>query len=740
MTDQNNAISSSDERAALPLKDGYMNIVATVGALRDETDATGDRKLRSRSRAFQVKFSEGDNDEVDVNDLSNVPVTILNTIVDRMAGVTNVESIWRKEVNHAYISRALRNSAARKEVSTFFMNQSVATLIPHLLAVRTLGAGDKLLLTHDIVTAVINKGGMTEPDSINVAGELLNAYLMRVGLVSERNGNYCNLVQYVSAPVTPDTLAADILGQQVQQAMTDMHVVDLDKGKYSPAAFAMEMALSLEKIGIVLMDSHEMNSIVADITRGVRAKIDPNLSGMLGSVPAAWRESDVVREASHNYVFVRAAMSLPLGSNITPVNSEYKLEQFAPAIWTSLRNSDRYRFATVTDLKRTRGLAHVRDVHGVIRSAVLWDSARPDAIAQAVNANADARMKNAIRVTSETSRIAESIRTAYGNVAGMGTDVAAAALINLLRHDVEQDVEEIGDEYSGSSFYSFTVGDNAQVSTHELAALLSRRTFVRLNDQRELLSEADVSTLLNQWVFVCDTKEKQLPAYTGTILAGQLYTTSAVAVLLATESFTPASVLASIPQIIPPLGLGASHIGLDVNDRFRKLNKRASYDIKINGIQLTGAIKASGLRMFASNDDVSIVRPMFNDDVFTTVAHMHSAMMSIVAASTKKNPHFNRAITNLYAQTVISLSEQVSASMRDQIHQSIYAEAGKSLSANEARRLGARLTDDAFRAVINVVSFVIFLRIQGLEAANILTGLVQDANVLDAVAANAPRA
>lgn len=679
-----------------------------------------------------IKIQSSTDNKGTPTDVSNISVQIHSTIVDRLAGVTASEPVWRADVNASYLGRLLSDMSVRNRVSQAFMSLEIANIIPKLIALRTVTENDKVIQTFRTMSEV--RHTVSNIEASMALTEILNSYLMRVGLTPTNSGGYSSLIQYVNGPVTVAALAHNVLGTEVFKAVSSLKTVSLASGRYTPDVLGNEIALSMEQVGRVLTDSHEMNSLFEDIVKGVRARIDPALTGLNGAVSLTWRDSAVVTEASHNFVFVQAALQLPRGTSITPTNADYRLDQYGGAAWAALKSSSRYAFVTLQDVKRTRGLRRVRDRYGIVRSAVLWDSATPDAVAQVVHVNEDARLgSSALRVSHERGQLGSALKSVYDKVNGLGTDVAINALTKGLRYHVDSDIESESSEYSGRSFHYFSVGDAAYVSSTELACLLSHRVFVIANDTDKA---ADATTTASRFAYAVNTEEKRLPLHSGTIYGGTLYTQSSSDVFLATADFEPQSTLSKVPQVIPASGLNTSYIGLDPSTRFMKVSTRVSYEVTINGVKLAGRLTASDLDMFATNDMVSIVKPQFNEDVFACVNAIHTELAELtknVGADPTVWDPVKVHMVDLLAATMLSYSQCLSLRYRKSVMELIELAAIRHLPSDEARTLMGRLESEAVKAVSAVIAMYTFQRMQGLDSANDFLAIVTDADIMAAV-------
>lgn len=716
MTNQSQNQNQSSE-AQNELDDMMKNVpVPAVGS-----DGKRPKLTRLRVREEEVGTSTAD----------KIAITIHTTIVDRLAGVTDVEPVWRKEVSATYLSRLLEDEVTRKEVSSYFLSLATASTVEACVKTRTVKKEDRSLLTQELAAAVNKTTSLRTVNARFAVIELLNAYLIRVGIIPESRSGFGNLAYHVYGSVTVEKLARDVLGQEVLRMVSKLDIVDLDKHTYTPSVFANEVALAMEPIGRALSDSHEMNSIVKDIVLGVRARLDTELTGMHGHCPQVWRDSVAVTEASRNYVFVRAALELPQGTNMTPTNSEYRLDKYGSVVWGALKLSTRYKFVGREEAIRTRGLMHTRDVHGDIRHAIVWDAARPDAIAQVVQAENDARIPSAVRVTNERKRVSDSITTAYGNVAAMGTTAMVRNLALALRYKVEAEIEKRGDYYADSSSYACVVGDANAISMEELAALLCERLYADTNATRDALDATGSAQLWAHTLYVCQTRERWLPS--GTILGDMFYTRQARDVFFAVPAFEPKAELASMPQVIPAHGMNCSLIGLDPNKRFTSLGKRVAFDFNIDNIKLSGALNANKLNMISTSDVMSLVKPMFNNDVLDATVEILSHIVDIASKTKRKNSAVASVVQNLAAASVLEFARATSDGYREQVSMAVRAQAGAKLTAGDAARLSGLVNDRAHAVTIETLAMHMFLKMQGLDAADEFLACANDSDVQNAL-------
>ncbi|UNI73396.1 major structural protein [Pseudomonas phage ER16] len=74
----------------------------------------------------------------------------------------------------------------------------------------------------------------------------------------------------------------------------------------------------MRQIGLTLHELTDLSNVVEDMVLGVRASLDPlfSIDSDSVSVPHEWRNNRIVEELSHNLVFVKAALALPVGERL----------------------------------------------------------------------------------------------------------------------------------------------------------------------------------------------------------------------------------------------------------------------------------------------------------------------------------------------------------------------------------------------------------------------------------------
>lgn len=653
------------------------------------------------------------------------PVVLVSNIVDRWEGLSQTFEVWGENPSARYVSQLLSNVADREEVAKFFISRGFAAVFKELVKLRTIKPTDCVLTKTELFEA-LNR--VLTVQQAGVVMELILPSLMSFGIVSS-SMKYSTHIRYGFNPVTTDAVRNDVAVYQIMQTVKATKTAGISKDvKYSVATLAELLAEEYRKIGLQMYEISDLAAIVTDMIYGVRAAIDPDYSGgaLKGSVPNEWKNSRVIDELAKNLVFVKAALALAPGLNISLASEGWKLNQWGPIILTALQSSERYAWVSKTETVRTYGLSKVRDTRGRVKSAVLYRSAKVTPIAQTVFALEDSLMSGAYNISPTKDRIADVIQSAYGS-ATFGTAAAA-----MLYQSVLSDAVEAGWN-SGAPTVEFDIITGA-ASAQDLCCLLADRLYVELPkaDATALVAGDDGSMPEYEpnWSYVVGTDELDIDftPYPDTEHRGQeVFTTSREVVLLAHPEFSPLEDVASKPQVFGAAAFNTRLVSFD--DRVLHQNKnRFAFSMTINNVNMQGSIRPSNFASMRTGDFTSVVIPHYNKSIVDQTVNILTGTLDLVNKleksssgswlASKPSEQFFALLRRRVARFVLETAQQLAPGFRKEINDAIIdrtLSSRETLGLEEALVLRAKLAQRAYAACADVVALEFFLFIQGMS-------------------------
>lgn len=643
----------------------------------------------------------------------SMPVYVHSTIVDRWEGMSQTFEVWGDTPNSRYVAKGLANVDDRNEVARFFITRGFALVLKSLIKVRTIKPEDCVLTKSELFTALCEHLTVAQA---GIVMELILPALSNLGLMVN-NMRYSTHIRYGFDPVTTDQVRDDVSVYQIMQAVKSTTKTSLDRSmKYSPAAMAEILSEDFRKIGLEMYEVNDMASIVSDMVAGVRAAIDPELSGdaIGGSVPNDWRNSRVVEELSKNLVFIKAAIELPVGSPITIKSEGWKLDKWAPIILSAIQSSERYAWISKAEALRAYGLSKTRDTKGRVHNAVVYRAAKTVPIAQAVFALEDSLMPGAMNLNATKDRIAEVIQSAYGD-ADFNTAESA-----MLYRSVLSDAVEAG-WTSGQSVTNFAWS----CSTEEICCLLADRLYVTLPARND---DGSVSNM--QWRYVVPTTEKDFvfDITPDTEMRGDEVSTSSVDVaILAHNEFSPIDVAPAKPQVFGPAAFNTRVVNYDERTVHRNDSRFAFY-VSINSVSMRGNIRPSDFASMRTSDLTSVVVPHFNQLVISeTLTALESCveLLNKMRRSTeaqwsyaKPSEQFFTLLERRVARFILGLAQKLSPGFRRDVNNAIIdrtISGTPNLTPDQGTVMRAQLMQRAYAACADVLSFHFFLFVQGMD-------------------------
>jgi len=691
---------------------------ATAGAADADADAevSGDGSNGGGNRPSGVKYLERDNGSSRSMPSNTVNVQIVSTILDRLAGTVVTEPIFRAKPNLNMIMRRASDPGVREKCATFFLTNKLVEPLTSIIPVNTIKPGDAAVLQKDLFKAIARVEN--DPRVQLVVTEIVNAHLIGCGVIQD-SGTFTTRIYYPFTQVTTRSLADDIGMQEVVRVLGGLDKIDVANKKYTNRSFAAAVAQSLYAVGKALLDVNELSGIVGDMVLGVRAAIDPELTGFKGSVTQSWRDNTVIQELAKNYVFVDAALSLPAG-DATPLNDGWKLNNWAPIILAALKTSQRYSIVGKNEVMRSLGLRKIRDLRGRPVSYILHRSAKPEAVAQSVYAFEDAEIAGAVTVIPTKERVAEAVASAYGQTAGLGTDAVAGYLASFLTDAVEAG-------YTNYKLgYHIDLGTLQEAGHHEVACLMSERIRVKIDADGSVVKPGlnpDMTKDYGWWYHV-STNERDFGDLNRGVFDSTTYVTNRLAeVFIAADEFEPQSPVDPRPQLIAPVAFDSRIMDFDPETNLASLTSRYAWDITINNSRVNGAFKASELGGMKSLSNTSLVVPIYNDDVFHTVISVFQTIEALLKDLTKQRALNNDGpdeVTVAYlrrslGRSFLRYAQSIAPGFRQEIHNGMIDRAVTRLQPDAAMALRARLGQREFGGYADVSALLMFLTMQGFD-------------------------
>lgn len=696
-----------------------------------KTDETGSPSTKRSSYARAVHGAG------DIGEKNRLQVVVHSDILDRFDGLAVTHEVWSDKPNPRYITEALLDPAVRDRVCQFFVKRDFGAVFKDLLPgnTRTVQLSDCMFTKTDI-HAKLSVG--RTPKEAGVLMELILPLFLEFGAV---NGNmkYSKHMRYGFNRVTVKDIINEVSTFQVLQAVKTAKGTAIDKStKYSVSSLAELLAEALRPIGLALLEYADLSKIVDDMVSGVRAHIDPTLSAgdLKGNVPADWRNSAVVEELAQNMVFIRAALAIPPGSDISPISEGWKLNQWGDVILANIKSSERYAWVGKAEVLRSYSLAHVRNGRGKVEAAILARNAKVQPVAQAVFAFPDAMLTGSYNISPTKDRIADAVQSAYGT-ADFGVAEGATMLGAILSDGIEAG-------WTGNDGLYVLDTCDAETDVVSIAALLSTRLHVYVDEKGSVMGyDSRVSKGPNKplnlgdddylkvwqpmWWFTVPTRELNLDILSGTHNRSEVVTSDHVEVYLAHDSFAALDYVPPRPQVLGPAAFNTRVVAFDT-DILQGVDERYSFDLTINDVKMRGAFKPIGFASLRSGIHTSLVKPHYNEAVIYGAAAAYTAAQYVLEEMT--NPEswvrgeapgeeFFTFMRRRVAGHLLALAQRLSPAFRNEVHEAVIDRslAQANLSPDEAVVMRATLAQRTFSAAADMIALDFFLNMQGMEVA-----------------------
>lgn len=618
-----------------------------------------------------------------------------STIVDRMSGISHSYEIFSGTINSHFVSERLAKTKVRETVSTFFTTRAIAPVIEDVIGARTHRIGGPATNRSKLYSAI--KKSVADASAADVIMEMIMPVILKVGLVRVRRPIHTR-VSYPYADVKLSDLLLDFERQVVVQAVQDCtSMISMAAGEtWASAAIGEEMADAFFAMGTALRTVKDFDMVANDIVRGVRAKIDPELTGLKGDVPEYVREHDVVATLSQNLIFVDSALDIKPGTSVRIMSDGYKFDKWAPTVLVMLRTSERYSVIGRAEYLENIGVRVVRDSRGIIHRAIVWEAAKMASVAMSVDVAPDISFPGALSIDVSNERLGEHVEASYDRLPEtLSTTSCVMAYSDVLRDVVETLTGSKKQIESGLEFYS--ISNSKSIGT--VAMMMSDSIGFKLGE-------------VNEVVYRCKTNELTFDVLSGSMVAGEVFTTDPVELIMLVGERDAKTWVEPKPQLINRTALKSSMVGVDEKLDFISMSERFSFKSTILGVPIQGSLRAAELQSMEVPSIVSLVRPVFNTEVLATSNAIIEQMYALreVAEDELVKSRIRRSV----AEFVLTAAQGVSASFRDDIHAALIERSIAMLDPETAMRTRSRIGQRSIGAVADIVGAVFFMGMQGL--------------------------
>lgn len=675
------------------------------------------RKLQKDS-SFFAKF---DNAPVLPEDISNLrPLHFHTTIIDRLAGATFVERVWGPEANLRVVQQRAVDPQVRATCYNFFLARKLRVMMNAIIPVKSFKIGTRMFQVDTVYKELVAQVG--DIDAAAVVAEIVFPVLHGLGMISDSRV-YTTRVRFPIQPVTAAMIARDVMMEEiVRVARASSSRLNMAKDEtFHTDGFASAFAEAFVPVGAKILETNELGAVIDDIVSGVRAHIDPELSGLNGSIPTSWSQNATVVELATCFPFIMAALAIPAGSSLRVKNELSQLTEWAPIVLASMKSSERFAIVGKEAFSYDISKKTLCDLRGLPRVFVMHRSAQPAAVAQALYVMSDAYIPTAHNLFESKTRLDQQIAAGYADVNTMGTDFAVHEFVRALNHLVEAGFSpnRLG--------YVFDVGSGYEISSYELVCLNASRVQANFkaiaNSGKPAL---DMSSPYQQdWVFFVETPYRDAPVgFTGKHMGREYMTNSVAEALLMSRDIDKKGSMAPRPQLIAKAAYGSAMINFDPASETVPVVNKLSYNATIGHVHIHGKIAINAIGSLAAPDSMTVVKPVFNADIMDAVSDIYNSFDEATSAyqqvgqrmsNTPADSRVLAYIQRIRAQLVQTLARSVSKSLRQQIADAIREQAVVSLSPQKALEMNAQLAQDHFSAYTDLVGLSFFLEAQGID-------------------------
>lgn len=653
----------------------------------------------------------------------SLPIAITSTIIDTLGGQTLYERVWQAKPSAEYIKYHCYSAAVRSEVSRFFLSHRMVEILDSdLIRVRTVRP-DNVTIRPDVLFERISSVKGLTPSAALVVMEFVNAYLIQLGVVSDVTSDRVAPITYSRATVDLDKLITDSSIQEVVRIFESVTIVKIKDRVYTPQTFAQEVSSALLPLGRAFLDINDYSSIFSDIVRGIRAFIEPELVDLLGTVKPYWRDHPVVRQLAENAVFVEAAVSLPAGYSITPVNTDYRLETYAPVVLSALKTSKRYQFVDRSHIAKHYVSRKIRNRAGVVCGAIIGHNVRMMPAAQALHSTTDARSKDATMISGTRERAAEAIVAAY---AGVPETVSVYSAVNTALSVLTDIAEASNGEHIGVVRYQ--VDEVVPMTDLHMAMLLSDSMTVTVAGSSNAVSVSGpgaTAVHIAEWVFTVPTTERDFIFEEGSkalLLNDRVVTSSADEVLMVASQLDGAVTVALPQQTIPNELLDLSFIGFDFRKATSRLNTKMEFKLNHGDTMYEGSIRPMDLGRLMTNQSVSLYTPVYNDKVcqsfFDSLNELDQKVNKTLlddSGTGRDHSGLRRALATRIMRARLNAAYSLDPSFIAEVSKTLVAVMTSQITPEDADQMRASFRQSMYRVDLAVYAFIFFLRAQGID-------------------------
>lgn len=658
---------------------------------------------------------------------SRLPVRVTSTLVDRWEGTSTTEIIWGSQPNLKYVGECSLNKSVRKSVSKFFVSRQAGAVMRNMITGQFFRPAETAFTKAEYHSALSNVE--SSPVAVGMIMELTLPALVKLGLISAAI-DYSRQIDYDFSAVTIDAIKTNVLVYQIVEAAKAGQLKIEGKDRLSKSVFAEMVGDAFRDIGYALEGMTDLSEVIDDLVLGVRAHIDYTfaIDPTAASVPTEWRNNRLVAELATNLVFVRAALSLPVGANMRLKSDMWKLEKFAPVVMSAIKSSDRFAWVSKEEALATLQIAKIRDIEGRPVSAVIGRSVQVVPVAQAVMAVEDVAMQHAFNITATKDRIAEAIQIAYGKATFSLLD-GAQMLADNVREYVEAGWRTNKQVYMVDTRSGMTKEDVALLLADVLHVEVENgkvKAAAVLEGVAEGVIESGVVEWNPVWWYSVDTREKSLRVWNGRHLGDSIITSSADEVVLAADEREARASLPARQQLLSPQAFNTRLMSFDT-DKVMSVEKRFSFSVAIAGVSMKGSFNATDFASLRSSTYTKVTKPFFNEEVVRglQLAYVQCQDVDGTIDSSgaddwehgKVEKQVSAYVRRRYARMLLRLAQQLDAAFRHEVQQVMIERAVHSgdLKGSAADQYRSKLGQKSFMAYCDVVALLFFLHVQGID-------------------------
>nr|QYF49795.1 MAG: hypothetical protein 5 [Guangxi cystovirus 17] len=694
-----------------------------------------------------------------ITDVNDINVKCNTTIVDRLAGASVVEKVCGPTPNIGIVAHYMKDDNVRKQVAEFFITNKAVDVIKPIISTQTVVEGEPQT-TIDVLLASINSvvkdGGVQA-----VIAEFMVALAHSRGLIVSGT-EMTRVLSYPIEPVSVASLSSELAAQSAVVEFKDVKKTGHFTKRMAKQAYAQAFAETLRPIGYDLFNSRNIQHILDDVVKGVYAHImSAARPSTLGEVGDQWFSSPVVAELASCYPFIRAAIDGPDGTGVhdnrvlTPKNDVITLEREAPVVLAALKGSRRYNFVSRDEYISTLGKITVSDLDGSPMFFVMYDNAKIQPVAQAVNVFDDSVLSFAKNVVETEDHITRFVAASLPSGRASSLEFHANKLLNAIQHTVETgDVRlsydakyfsEEGEDEESSTIFSSNIGLYLSLFNERATPAVRQEIAWLLADEVLLAYDTESSRVTE--VFRVKTRfanMRDLVWSSGLSPDGYFVTTNPGMVLLLGRDLTPNRELEPRSQLISHEVFNTRVVGLEESDDRLVAEKSIAFNISVAGQHLSGRLSTFDIGLQDISQYTMFVKALHNAKVTHAIANSFKFMEELESELRllAQNPidvgedfthntvtlPFVAFLEQSRVQALVEMSKEVSAQYRATMKSSLQRKAMAALKPEEVFRLRGVLKQKSFDAYVEVIALQMILATCGLEHEYI-TNTLQSATV-----------